>query len=337
MSRKAVLVAMAGALVFLTLGLTGADAASVTLSLPQSNAFAILGASCGGIQEQSYATGFDPVSGHPTGDVYLQTRCGGSGRGGGYHSTTYTAWAAVTWSFGGAVRSATRLASTPTVNGTLTVTDANGDTLTNSGGLAYLTVPLPGAPTSVTATPSSGQYLVAWAPGLANPAVVTSSTVTVTPIGSTTATVVTTTVSGSATSALVGPLQPNTTYAIVVTNTDAGGTSATSTPAQITTPAASLVPGAPTGVKARWTAPGSPSDTLVATWSAATGGDTPVDQYQITITGSDGGGTFTQTVPGSTLTAVFAVSDGPDWSVTVRAHNAAGWGLWSARFRLGGL
>ena len=46
-------------------------------------------------------TGFDTTSGYPTGDVHLQTRCGGSGRGGGYHTTTYTAWAGATWDFGG--------------------------------------------------------------------------------------------------------------------------------------------------------------------------------------------------------------------------------------------
>jgi hypothetical protein len=72
-------------------------------------------------------------------------------------------------------------------------------------------------------------------------------------------------------------------------------------------------------------------------WNAAVPGDSPIDQYQITITGSDGGGTFTQTVPGTALTASFTVDYIPDWTVTVRAHNAAGWGPWSTRFTLGGL
>ena len=79
------------------------------------------------------------------------------------------------------------------------------------------------------------------------------------------------------------------------------------------------------------------NDSLVATWVApASSGDSPIDAYQITITGSDGGGTFTQTVAGSTLSTSFAVSDVPDWSVQVRAHNAAGWGPWSTRVTLGG-
>lgn len=90
-----------------------ASATPIPLSLPASTAFSILGASCGGIQEQAQATGFDAASGYPTGDVYLQTRCGGSGRGGGYHVTVHSAWIAVTWDFTGAVTAYTRLASAP--------------------------------------------------------------------------------------------------------------------------------------------------------------------------------------------------------------------------------
>src|SRR3954469_17216432 len=101
MSRKTTVSAVASALVSLVVGVAAAGAASpVSLSLPQSTALSILGHSCGGIQERAYATGFD-ASGHPAGAVYLETRCGGSGRGGGYHTTTYTAWAGVTWDLGG--------------------------------------------------------------------------------------------------------------------------------------------------------------------------------------------------------------------------------------------
>ena len=73
---------------------------------------------------------------------------------------------------------------------------------------------------------------------------------------------------------------------------------------------------------------------LVATWDAAPAGDSPTDQYQ--VAGSDGGGTFAQTVSGSTLTATFGVSDIPEWRVQVRAHDAAGWGPWSTTYTLGG-
>jgi hypothetical protein len=119
-------------------------------------------------------------------------------------------------------------------------------------------------------------------------------------------------------------------------STSAGGSSPPSAPVTVTTQPASIAPAAPSGVTAHWTAPGSANDQLVASWTAAVPGDSPTDQYQITITGSDGAGTFTQAVAGSTLTASFSVSDIPDWSVKVRAHNAVGWGPWSAAFVLGG-
>jgi hypothetical protein len=334
---------------------SGAGAANPTsLLVSQSTAFSILGHSCGGIQEQAFATGFDSSSGYPVGDVYLQTRCGGSGRGGGYKTTTYSAWTAVTWDWTGNATSTTRLASAPAVSPTFSAFDAHGDQVYNALTAvnvqpssctvsnttyctyrAYLNVVLPAAPTGVAATPVGGQYQVVWVPDPNAAAQITSSTVTATPVGST-ASVVTATVSGNGTSALIGPLQPLTTYQITVVNTDAAGSSPASSPLSLTTPGSSVVPSAPTGVTARWTAPGSPSDQLVASWHAAAPGDSPTDAYQVTISGSDGGGTYTQTVAGSTLTASFTVSDIPDWSVKVRAHDAAGWGPWSASFLLGG-
>src|SRR5690242_2346991 len=106
-----------------SIGLTGvvsggsAGASSpIQLLLSQSAAFAVLGHSCGGIQEQAFATGFDAASGYPTGDVHLQTRCGGSGRGGGYHTTTYAAWVGVVWDFTGAVVSDAALSTAPVVD-----------------------------------------------------------------------------------------------------------------------------------------------------------------------------------------------------------------------------
>jgi hypothetical protein len=42
-------------------------------------------------------------------------------------------------------------------------------------------------------------------------------------------------------------------------------------------------------------------------------------------------------VSGTTLIAYFNVDSNPSWSVTVQAHNAAGWGPSSAAVALGGL
>lgn len=318
--------------------LPGTSTQAASLRLSQAAAFAILGASCGGIQEQAYTTGFDPVSGLPTGDVYLQTRCGGSGRGGGYHTTTHSAWVDVTWDFTGTVVSSARLAAAPTVDATLTATDAYGDSLQNISAAAYLVVPVPSAPTDVTAVQSGDQFQVSWTPNGANPLATVSSTLTATPVDSTDS-AITVSVTGSDATGLVGPLQPETTYQITVVSSTIGGSGPASTPVEAMTATASVPPSAPTGVTARWAIadPAGDTDTIVVTWLASVPGDSPVDQYEVTITGSDGAGTFTQTVDGTTLTTSFTVSDTPDWSVTGRAHNSVGWGPWSTRVTQGGI
>jgi hypothetical protein len=142
--------------------------------------------------------------------VHVSTRCGGSGRGGGYHVTTYAAWVAVPWDLAGDLVSAATVSPAPTVDPAFSATDANGDTLSNSAGRAYLTVPAPGAPTGVAAVQVGDQLQVTWTPAPPNPAVITSSTVTATPVGST-APVLTSTVAGSAASGAIGPLEPATT------------------------------------------------------------------------------------------------------------------------------
>jgi hypothetical protein len=83
-------------------------AASLTLSAP---AFAdplplpagypyLLGHSCGGVHLNSYVTGFT-ASGNISGEVYASTRCGMSGRGGGYRTTLYSRWTHIEWLVGG--------------------------------------------------------------------------------------------------------------------------------------------------------------------------------------------------------------------------------------------
>ncbi len=138
MSLKTRLAALSCALIACAAVASAAVAAPVALVLPQSAAFSVLGASCGGIQEKTYATGFDATSGYPTGAVYLSTRCVGSGRGGGYHTTTYTAWAGVTWDYGAAVVSYGALSPAPTVDPTLSVFDQYGNQVYNQSDNAYL-------------------------------------------------------------------------------------------------------------------------------------------------------------------------------------------------------
>jgi hypothetical protein len=116
-----------------------AQAASPTqLVLPQGTAFAILGHSCGGVQETVYSTGFDPATGFPTGVVQMSTRCGGSGRGGGYHTTTYSASAGVSWDFTGTVVSYVVPAPPATLDPAFSANDANGNEVYNQSGSAFL-------------------------------------------------------------------------------------------------------------------------------------------------------------------------------------------------------
>jgi len=306
------------------------------LLLPQATAFAILGHSCGGIREKSYVTGFDPTNGNPTGEVYLSTTCSTGGRGA--PPATFTAWAAVTWDFAGNVLSSATLSNAPTVNTNFAATDLFGDVIYNANGAAYLVVPIPAAPTGVTAVQSGDNFQVSWTPSGVNPTAVKSSTLTATPLNST-ASILTATIAASATTGVILSLQPQTTYQITIVNTTISGSSPASIPINVTTSVASIQASAPAGVTARWTNvdPAGATDSLVASWQAAVPGDSPIDQYQITITGSDGAGTFTQMVSGTTLTANFTVDYIPNWSVTVQAHNAIGWGPSSSVFTLGGL
>ena len=305
------------------------------LLLPQSTAFAILGYWCGGIEEQVYATGFDPTNGYPTGNVDLKTSCS-AGRAGSPPSI-HTASVAVTWDFAGNVIYTNTPATGASANPTFIATDGFNDILYNSGANVYLIVPVPAAPTGVTVVQSGDQFQVGWTPNGVNPAAITSSILTATPVGSTNS-VLTTTVAGPGTNGVIALLQPAATYQIAVVSTTIGGTSPASTPTNVATEVASIAPSAPTNVVASWSNPDptGTTDSLIANWAAAVPGNSPVDQYQVIIT-SDGGSSFTNSVSGTTLTTYFNVDYIPNWSVTVQAHNAFGWGAVSSAVNLGGL
>ena len=245
MTRRIMLGTLVGALICLAQS-AAAAAAPQQLTLGQTEAFSILGHSCGGIQEQVYAAGFAP-SGFPTGDVYMQTRCGGSGRGGGYKSTTFSAWASVVWDWFAATRSFAKLEAEPEVSTTFSAEDVHGDRVYSIGTSAFLAtgeppIAPPAAPTGVQAVLSpleTGEeeepilrFQVSWTPAGETADLITSSTVTATPIGSA-APVLSATVTGVGSGAVVGPLQRHTTYSITVTNTDPEGTSEASTPIEV--------------------------------------------------------------------------------------------------------
>jgi hypothetical protein len=228
-----------------------APAASATnpirLYLSQGAAFSILGHSCGGIQEQVWATGFGS-NGYPTGNVYLETRCGGSGRGGGGGSTKYTGWASIVWTWFGETRSFAKLPGAAEGSPSFSATDAHGDHLYNVGSAAYLetgTPPLqpPAPPTGVSVNiglyeSGGAEYLrmgVTWTADAETAPLIKSFTVTAAPVSSS-APVLTATASGTWPTAALSPVQTNTTYRVSVTSTDAEGTSQPSAPVEVTSP-----------------------------------------------------------------------------------------------------
>ena len=303
------------------------------LLLSQSAAFAVLHYDCGGIKEKVYVTGFDLISGGPSGEVYLSTVCSC----GKACSSPHSAWAVAIWDLAGNTVFSAALSNAPAYNTNFIASDGLGDTIYNARGAAYLVVPIPAAPTDVSAAQSGDQFDVSWMPNGVNPAAITSSILTATPVDSTNP-VLTATVSGTGTNGVIPTLQPQTTYQITVVNTTISGFSPASAPVSLTTSPATIPPSAPTNVVASWLNPDpSGPDTLNVNWQAAVPGNSPVDQYLVTITGSDGAGTFTQTVSGTTLTTYFTEDPTPNWTVTVQAHNAAGWGPVSSPFFLGGL
>jgi hypothetical protein len=158
----AVAVAAATSVLVGVAGVASAAPAPMQLVIGQSQAFAILGASCGGIQEAVTTNGFGPSTGYPTGVVQMKTSCGGSGKGGGYHSTTYTATADVVWDLTAAVVSTSAPATGAVTDPSYSAFDTSGNEVYNSGTSAFLLlaptyVPVPRVTgDSVTVGPAAG-------------------------------------------------------------------------------------------------------------------------------------------------------------------------------------
>ena len=85
---------LAGALAA-SLALLPSLASATTYQLSWAQAFSRLGVSCGGIQQSVTIESQDAAT--TVGTDRLSTRCGGSGRGGGYRSHTYSTTVSVTW------------------------------------------------------------------------------------------------------------------------------------------------------------------------------------------------------------------------------------------------
>jgi fibro-slime domain-containing protein/RHS repeat-associated protein len=174
-----------------------------------------------------------------------------------------------------------------------------------------------GAPTNVLATIAGvATASVSWSAPVSNGgAPITGYTVTSSPGG------LTVSAAGSAVSAAVSGLTLGTTYTFTVTATNRVGTGPASAPSNAVT--AATTPGAPTAVTA---VDGNASATVTWTPLASTG-FSPISSY--TVTSSPGG--VTTTVNGATTSAVVnGLTNGTQYTFTVRAANAVGSGPSSA-------
>jgi hypothetical protein len=179
--------------------------------------------------------------------------------------------------------------------------------------------PAAAAPTGVAATEFGDQLNVSWKPAPATAAYLSSSVITATPTGGSTAPVLTAVIAGTARSGAVSGVVGSTTYSVTVANDDAGGAGATSQPFLITTGPATIAPGVP-AVTYAW-------GYADIRWNAPSAGNSAIDEYEVSATG--GGNAITSYVSGSTLSDYLSPAPADTLTVMVRAHNAAGWGGWS--------
>jgi hypothetical protein len=185
----------------------------------------------------------------------------------------------------------------------------------------------PGSPTGVSVTQDLGSLVVSFTDGAStSPGAPITSSVVATPVGGGTALSgsVATTTPGAETVTLPG-LVGSTTYSVAVTSSDSGG-SASAVPIDFTTAPPFLPPGAPAITSASW---GSGVNIVVA-WTAASAGDSATSDYQVLFTPlSSSLSPVTYDAGAGLIASVVVPSQAIDWSVQVRAENAAGWGPWS--------
>ena len=195
----------------------------------------------------------------------------------------------------------------------VTATNALG---TTTGPSQYATpATAPGAPTTVSVVPSSGQLAVSWLPPADNGGyAVTSYTATASPGGaSCTSTVASPEVDGCT----ITGLSNGTGYTVTVTATSPKGSSPASAPSNLATPAAPPdAPSAPSAV-------GGDSQATVS-WTAPSSNGSAVLSY--TATASPGGATCTTPDGVTSSCTVTGLTNGTSYTFTVTATNGVGTG-----------
>lgn len=193
---------------------------------------------------------------------------------------------------------------------TVSAVNAVGTSPASAQSAAVTPRTVPGAPTSVTATPGNGTAQVSWAAPASNGgAAITGYTIITAPGGQTV------NVAATATTGTVTGLTNGTAYRFTVVATNAAGNSVASSQSASVTPR--TVPTAPTGVTAT-----SGDRTAQVSWTApASNGGAAITGYAVTAV--PGGHSIT--VPATATTGtVDGLANGTAYRFTVVATNAAG-------------
>jgi hypothetical protein len=121
------------------LALAGAAHAQTTITLPPLTPFQIIGRQCGQPPVTTIATGF--ADAYATTWSTSSTTCGSSGRGGGYHTTTYTGCATARYRLTGALQDVTTVACGAAPDAGLVFQNDAGYSESTSSNLAVLGLP----------------------------------------------------------------------------------------------------------------------------------------------------------------------------------------------------
>ena len=185
---------------------------------------------------------------------------------------------------------------------------------------------VPGAPTSVTATPGNAAATVSWTAPPDGGSGITSYTVTPY-VGTTAQTATVITGNPPATSATVTGLTNGTSYTFTVTAKNSVGSGPASAPSSPVTPAPPAAPAAPTGV----TATAGRASAMVS-WTAPSNGGSAITSYTVTpYVGTTAQPVTTVTgSPPATSVTVTGLTNGTTYTFTVTATNAVGTGPASA-------
>ena len=270
----------------------------------------------------------------------VDTQTGHSGRGGGITHTGYLCpMPAGSYLAPGDSLTVTAnfvVATTATISQTLKAATTSLQQNNVSHSVVNTITPVmpaaPSVPSSVGVSQDVGSLVVNFTPGTSTDGAPITSTVVAVPVAggvSLTGSVVTTT--AGPTSISIPDLVGNTEYAVTVTSSDAGG-SASAAAVDFTTAVAVQPPGAPTLTRAAWN-----TDTeIVAAWTAGTPGDSITTDYEVCATAVDSSQPPVVVDAGTSLVAGINLPESVDnWSIQVRAENAAGWGPWSTAMVVG--